>query len=88
MSFIKFNPMPAGLSPVQQQAWQRRRRTAENTLEIEILSGAVPDAQTLAFFQRYINGELTLGEALERVRKLAPADEQTFRLYFTRRNVA
>ncbi|GAA4365638.1 hypothetical protein GCM10023185_36100 [Hymenobacter saemangeumensis] len=88
MHSIQFKPAPEGLTPAQLQAWQRRRRTAENTLEIEVLSGAVPDAQTIHLFQRYINGELTLGEAIERVRKLAPVDHQTFRLYFTRRHVA
>jgi hypothetical protein len=82
-----FTHLPEGLDPAQRAAWLRRQRTAENTLEIQAIGGSVPDAETIAHFQRYVSGELTLGQAIERVRKQMSQEHETFRLYLTRRNI-
>jgi hypothetical protein len=80
-------PAPKHLSPAQQQAWQRRQRMAETTLEIQTRSGSVADAETLAYFQRYVRGELTLEQAISRVRHQLAQEQKPSPHYLTCRNV-
>jgi hypothetical protein len=83
-----FPALPGSLTPAQRAEWQHRQRIAEHALEVEILSGAVPDHPTLACFQRYISGELTLAEAIACGRQQQPVDYETFRQYFNSRTSA
>lgn len=78
--------MPDHLSDGQRQEWQRRQRTAENTLEIQDLSGTTPNAETIAHFQRYVRGEINLGEAIEQVRRQMAQTYDSFRTYINRRD--
>jgi hypothetical protein len=87
MSKAYFTHIPDQLDPAQRVAWLRRQRTAENTLEIQAIGGSAPDAETVAHFQRYVNGEITLAQAIERVRRQMAQEHETFRLYLTRRNL-
>jgi hypothetical protein len=78
MSFPYFQPLPAGHSPEQAQAWHTRCRTAEAALARQVAAGVVPDAEIIAHFQAYVNGDITLGQAIGRVLdKLSRTDYRT-----------
>jgi hypothetical protein len=78
---------PTGLTPIQRQEWQRRHRIAENTIEIQVMGGTLPDNETLHCFQRYVNGELTLNDAMERVRQQMRQEREMLDAYIQRRNI-
>jgi hypothetical protein len=61
-----FHQPPAGQSPEQAQAWHNRCCTAEATLARQVVAGVAPDAETIAHFQSYVNGSITLGQAIGR----------------------
>jgi hypothetical protein len=67
MSSAYFQPPSASQSPEQAQAWHHRCRTAEAALARQVAAGVVPDAETIGYFQAYVNHEITLGQALGRV---------------------
>jgi hypothetical protein len=67
MSSNYFRPLPAGYSPEKEKAWHYRCRTAEDALARQVAAGAVPDAEAIAHFQAYVNGDITLGQAIGRV---------------------
>jgi hypothetical protein len=67
MSSRYFQPLPPGHSPEQAQAWHHRCRTAEAALARQVAAGAVPDAESIVHFQAYVNGDITLGQAIARV---------------------
>lgn len=67
MSSSYFHHLPAGHSPEQAQAWHTRCRTAEAALARQVAAGVAPDAETIAHFQAYVNGDITLGQAIGRV---------------------
>jgi hypothetical protein len=67
MSSTYFQPPLASQTPEQAHAWQHRCRTAEAALARQVAAGLVPDAETIAHFQAYVNGDITLGQAIGRV---------------------
>jgi hypothetical protein len=67
MSSTYFQPLPAGYSPEQEQLWHNRCRTAEAALARQVAAGVAPDAEMIAHFQAYVNGDITLGQAIGRV---------------------
>lgn len=77
---------PESLSEPQLQQWQRRQSTAESTLEIQALSGTAPDAETLEQFRRYVRGEITLAQAIERVRMQLAQAHSSFRAHINRQD--
>lgn len=78
---------PSDLTPLQRQEWHRRQRIAENTLDIQVLGGTLPDSETVHFFQRYVDGELTLNDAMARVRQQMQQERDMLRAYIQRRNI-
>jgi len=84
MSTHYFNPMPAHLADDQRKEWVRREQTAENTLAIQALGGTTPNAETIAKFQRYVNGEITLAQAIAQVREQMAQEHAAFRQYLNR----
>lgn len=78
--------MPEQLSPDERTQWQRRQLTAQNTLEIQALSGSEPDAGTVQKFQRYVRGEISLADAIAQVREQMAQEHQGFRQYLNRHN--
>ena len=81
MATFSFLPMPADLTPDQRTAWQRRQRTAQDTLEIHALAGTEPNAGTVAQLQRYVSGEITLADAIAQVREQMAQEHPGFRQY-------
>ena len=79
--------MPDDLTPDQRAHWQRRELTAKNTLEIQAMAGTVANAETLAHFQRYIKGEISLAEAITQAREQMAQEHLAFRQYLNRRNI-
>lgn len=77
--------MPANLPPDERTEWQRRQLTAQNTFEIQALSGTPPDASTLEKLQRYVRGEITLADAIAQVREQMAQEHEGFRQYLNRR---
>lgn len=84
MSESCFKPMPRHLSDDQRKEWARRQRTAENTLAIQALGGTVPNAETIAKFQRYVSGEITLAQAITQAREQMAQEHTSFRQYLNR----
>lgn len=84
MSTISFEPMPPGLTAEQRTQWQRRQLTAHNTLEIQALAGTGANAETLAYFRRYVNGEITLAQAITQAREQIAQEHDGFRQYLNR----
>ena len=76
--------MPPNLSEDQRKEWIRRQRTAENTLVIQALGGTMPNAETIAKFQCYVNGEITLAQAIAQVREQMAQEHAAFRQYLNR----
>ena len=85
MSTFPFIPMPAHLSAEQRTEWERRQRTADNTLAIQALGGTVANAETLACFRRYVCGEIPLTQAIAQVREQMAQEHATFRRYLNQR---
>ena len=84
MSTSFFTPMPQHLNDNQRKDWQRRQRTAENTLAIQALGGTEPNQETLTQFQRYVGGEITLAQAIAQVREQMAQEHAAFRQYLNR----
>ncbi|MBF9221134.1 antitoxin VbhA family protein [Hymenobacter ruricola] len=82
-----FAPVPDGLPADQRAHWQRRQLTARNTLELQALTGSVANAETVAFFQRYVRGEITLAQAIAQVREQMAQEHQSYRQFLNRRNI-
>ncbi|MFD2720715.1 antitoxin VbhA family protein [Hymenobacter monticola] len=82
-----FGPVPDDLSPDQRAHWQRRQATARNTLEIQALTGTVASAETVAFFERYVRGEVTLAQAIAQVREQIAQEHHSYRQFLNRRNI-
>ena len=55
------------LSPTQQSAWESRRQMAEDLLDRHTDLAHTPDAETVAHLQCYIDGDITLGQAMGRI---------------------
>ncbi len=85
MPSLAFVAVPTNLSDDERAQWQRRQLTAQNTLEIQALSGTPPDADTVARFRRYVRGEITLAEAIEQVRAQIAREPPGFWQYLNRR---
>ena len=83
MSASYFKPMPPHLTLEQRKEWERRQHTAENTLAIQALGGTTPNEETTAKFQRYINGEITLAQAIMQVREQMAQEHADFRQYLS-----
>jgi hypothetical protein len=79
--------MPDDLPADQRAHWQRRQITARNTLEIHALSGTAANAETVACFQRYVRGEITLAQAITQSREQIAQEHQSFRQFLNRRNI-
>ena len=82
-----FRPPATRLNPGQLREWQRRQSIAQNTLEIQTLGGTLPDVETIHCFQSYVDGELTLTEAIVRVRQQMVQEREMLRQYVERRNI-
>ena len=82
-----FRPPVTRLSPGQLREWQRRQSIAQNTLEIQTLGGTLPDIETIRCFQSYVDGELSLTEAIVRVRQQMVQEREMLRQYVERRNI-
>jgi len=82
-----FGPVPDDLAPDQRSHWLRRQATARNTLEIQALTGAAANAETVAFFERYVRGEVTLSQAIAQVREQMAQEHQSYRQFLNRRNI-
>ena len=74
-----FAPVPAHLDEAQRRDWLRRQQIAENTLAIQDLGGTRPNAETIARFRRYVRGEITLAQAIMRMREQIAQDHPPFR---------
>lgn len=77
----QFTPLPPHLSDDQRRDWQRRQATAETTLDLQVLGGTTPNAETVSFFQRYVRGEVTLAQAIAQVREQMAQEHAGFRRY-------
>jgi hypothetical protein len=75
------------LTPEQRALWQRRELTAQNTLEIQAMAGTSANAETMAHFQRYVRGEISLTEAITQAREQLAQEHDAFRQYLNRRNI-
>jgi hypothetical protein len=82
-----FGPIPDDLSADQRAHWLRRQATARNTLEIQSLTGTPANAETVAFFERYVRGEVTLAQAIAQVREQMAQEHQSYRQFLDRRNI-
>ncbi|GAB3840361.1 hypothetical protein GCM10028821_44980 [Hymenobacter jeollabukensis] len=60
-----FTPAPAGLTPEQLTARQERERHANNSIAILMSNGPAPSPEALAIMQRYVEGEISIEEAIE-----------------------
>ncbi|GAB2961733.1 hypothetical protein GCM10027048_32490 [Hymenobacter coalescens] len=60
-----FTPAPAGLDPEQLAARQERERGANNSIAILMSNGPAPSPESVAIMQRYVDGELSIDEAIE-----------------------
>jgi hypothetical protein len=60
-----FTPAPAGLTPEQLTARQERERHANNSIAILMSNGPAPSAESLDIMQRYVDGELSLDQAID-----------------------
>ncbi|WP_143080198.1 antitoxin VbhA family protein [Hymenobacter arizonensis] len=87
MSTPNFKPMPQHLNDDQRKDWARRQRTAESTLAIQTLGGTEPNEETLAYFQRYVSGEITLAQAIAQVREQMAQEHAAFRQYLNRGSI-
>jgi len=67
MPCASFYPLPDGLSPSQQRAWQQRCQTAGRILAQQAATTGGPDVEVLAHLQPYVQGEITLGQAIGRL---------------------
>ena len=65
MLFSCFQSVPTGLSAQQRQEWDYRRQNAERILAKQ--AQADPHLETVAHLQHYVNGDITLGQAIGRV---------------------
>ena len=81
MSTYFFKPMPLHLTEGERKDWVRRRRTAENTLAIQALGGTTPNRETIAKFEQYVSGEITLAQAITQVREQMAQEHPAFRQY-------
>jgi len=82
-----FGPIPDDLSADQRAHWQRRQATARNTLEMQALTGTPASAETLAFFDRYVRGEVTLAQTIAQVREQTAQEHHSYRQFLNRRNI-
>ena len=64
MSSSLLMPDPAGSDQAQRLDCARRLLVAENILETISADGSGPDTGSLAYLQAYINGEISLGQAV------------------------
>ncbi|WP_046243431.1 hypothetical protein [Hymenobacter terrenus] len=85
--FTPFGSIPDDLPADQRAHWQRRQLTARNTLEIQALTGTEANADTIASFRRYVQGEIPLSQAIEQAREQLAQEHVTFRQYLNRRNI-
>jgi hypothetical protein len=83
-----FQAMPANLSEDQRKEWARRQRTAESTLAIQALGGTEPNSETIAQFQRYVSGHISLDQAIAQVREQMAQEHVGFRNYLNRGGLA
>ncbi|MBF9141155.1 antitoxin VbhA family protein [Hymenobacter properus] len=81
-----FGSVPDDLPADQRAHWLRRQATARNTLEIQNLTGTPANDETVAFFQRYVRGEITLAQAIAQVREQMAQEHQSYRRFLDRRN--
>ncbi|GAC1376877.1 MAG: hypothetical protein NVSMB30_22880 [Hymenobacter sp.] len=81
MFTLPFGPVPHDLTTDQRAHWQRRQLTARNTLEIQAMSGTVANAETVAYFKRYVSGEISLAMAIAQMREQIAQEHQEFRRY-------
>lgn len=58
---------PAGLGPEQRLRWARRLLAVEDALAALTAAGTTPAAVVLAYLHDYVNGDITLGQALGRI---------------------
>jgi hypothetical protein len=82
-----FGPVPTDLVPDQRAHWQRRQATARNTLEMQAMTGRAASAETVAYFERYVRGEVTLAQAIAQVREQMTQEHQHYRRFLDRRTV-
>ena len=64
MSNFYFPLPPATLAPAAQEQWQRRLQEAERIGGIQEAGGPLVSIETLAFLQRYVQGELSLAQVV------------------------
>ena len=84
---FSFPALPDDLPADQRAHWLRRQATARNTLEIQALTGTSANAETVAVFQRYVRGEVTLNQAIAQVREQMAQEHQSYRQFLNRRNI-
>ncbi len=67
MPSLSFPPPPDGLGPEQRQRWALRLRTVEDALAGLTADGTAPDDAVVGYLHDYVNGRITLGQALGRI---------------------
>lgn len=86
MATISFEPMPDHIPADQRPHWLRRQLKAGHALEVQAMAGTVANAHTLAQFQRYVNGEVSLDHALAQARAQRYQHYQGYQQYVWRRH--
>jgi hypothetical protein len=59
-----FPAPPSSLSQAEQQGWLRRRQEAEKIVGVAETGISQVSLETLSYWQRYVQGELTLNQLL------------------------
>lgn len=60
-----FAPAPAGLDAEQLAARQQREHDSNNAIATLMSNGPAPGPESLAIMQRFVDGELTIEQAIE-----------------------
>ncbi|WP_210521999.1 hypothetical protein [Hymenobacter terricola] len=80
--------VPNDLPAHQRALWQRRQLAARNTLEVQVQAGGAVDAETVACFQRYVKGEISLSQAIAKSRQQAAQQCASRQQLLSRRQAA
>jgi hypothetical protein len=67
MPCSSFLPLPDGLTPGQERAWNQRCQTAGRIIAQQAATTGGPDAEVIIHLQPYVRGEISLGQAIGRL---------------------
>jgi hypothetical protein len=87
MSTNPFGSVPDRLTGEQRTKWIHRQQTAIYALDTQALAGTVANAETVAAFKRYVQGETGLTEAIAKARAQLAEEHIAFRQYHNRRTL-